>query len=98
MEELNIISVTENIPNNIVEGLWNGDVEEPDKEHLNMIAHSITVKDLDELVSKLRQHKTKKIIEQAPLRSLVILFHAILEKGGELAFIAAKVAQYTFPS
>eukprot|EP00026_Physarum_polycephalum_P000676 Phypoly_transcript_00677.p1 GENE.Phypoly_transcript_00677~~Phypoly_transcript_00677.p1 ORF type:complete len:1381 (+),score=215.83 Phypoly_transcript_00677:207-4145(+) len=48
------------------------------------------MKDLDELVSKLRQHKTKGIIEQESLRSLVILFHAILEKGGELAFVAAK--------
>ena len=91
MEELNIISVAENIPDNIVEGLWNGDVEEPDKEHLNMIAHSITMKDVDKLVSRLRQHKTKGIIERSSLRSLVILFHAILEKGGELAFVAAKV-------
>jgi hypothetical protein len=91
MEELNIFSVAENIPNNIVDGLWNGDVEESDKEHLNMIAHSITMNDLDELISKLRQHKTKEIIEQSSLRCLVILFYAILEKGGELAFVAAKV-------
>lgn len=90
MDELKIIDIAETVPENIVEGLWNGDVEEPDKEHLNMIAHSVTMKNLDALISWLRQQK-KGITDQSNLRSLVILFHAILEKGGELAFVSAKV-------
>jgi hypothetical protein len=92
-----ILIALEKVPESIVEGLWNGDMIETDREHLNMIAHSVSLNDLEELVSWFRQRKTKDIIEQreASLRSLVVLLYCFLEKGGEPAHVAGKVCAVT---
>lgn len=92
--ELEILNALEKVPESIVEGLWNGEVMETDKEHLNMIANSVSLSDLEDLVSCLRQRKTKDIIEQTSVRSLVIILYSILEKGGEPAYVAAKVHNF----
>ena len=70
-----ILTALEKVPESVVEGLWNGDMIDTDREHLNMIAHSVSLNDLEELVSWFRQRKTKDIIEEreASLRSLVVL-------------------------
>lgn len=97
MKDMRLLATLDSIPENIVEGIWNGDVEETDKEHLNMVVNGVAIKDLEELVSWLNQRKTKELLEHDSLRTLVILLYAILEKGGEAAYVAAKVHLPTSP-
>lgn len=98
MDNLKIINILDKIPATIVEGLWNGEVEEPEKEHLNMVANGVTCKNVEEFISVMNGNgkgkKNKEALDQSSIRGLVVLFYAILEKGGELAYVTAKVLFY----
>ncbi len=90
MEDLEIFTTVHKIPESIVEGLWNGDVVETDKEHLLLVVNAVSSNDLEEMQSYL-QKKEETNTSQENLRGLVILLHAIIERGGEMAYLAAKV-------